>query len=164
MRRALKETLMSFRIRGLDPEPFAPLFALEDEALAARGIVRVAADAPHSAPCRISLEDAEPGERLLLLSYAHQPAATPFRQSGPIFVREGARKAYDEIDRVPDAFARRTLSARGYDRDGMMIDGELVEGQELAGLLSRWLARPEVDVVHLHYARRGCYAGLAERA
>jgi hypothetical protein len=155
---------MNFRIRGLDPEPFTPLFALADEALAARRIVRLVADAPHSAPCRISLEDAEPGERLLLLSYAHQPAVTPFRQSGPIFVREGAERAYDQIGSIPAAFARRTLSARGYDQDGMMIEGELVEGQSLADLLELWLARPEVDVVHLHYARRGCYAGLAERA
>ena len=155
---------MSFRIRGLSPERFIPLFALDEGALAARGIQRMVADEPGSAPCRISLEDAESGERLLLLSHPHQPAATPFRQSGPIFVREGARQAYDQVDAIPSAFARRTLSARGYDREGMMIEGELVEGRDLAGLLETWLARPEVDVVHLHYARRGCYAGLAERA
>ena len=122
------------------------------------------ADAPHSAPCRVTLEDAEPGERLLLLSWEHQGASTPFRQSGPIFVREGAVRACEMVDHVPDAFARRTLSARAYDQDGMMIEGELVDGPDLAGLLEAWLARPEVDVVHLHYARRGCYAGLAERA
>ena len=155
---------MSFRIRGLSPEPFVPLFALCNEALAAQGIQRVTADQPHSAPCRVSLEDAAPGQQLLLLNYPHQPAATPYRQSGPIFVREGAGRAYDEIDRIPDAFARRTLSARSYDRCGMMLDGELVEGRELAPLLEAWLAEPAVDVVHLHYARRGCYAGLATRA
>lgn len=114
---------MSFRIRGLSSEPFIPLFALDEDALAARGIQRIVADEPGSAPCRINLEDAEPGERLLLLSHPHQPAATPFRQSGPIFVREGARQAYDQVDAIPSAFARRTLSARGYDREGMMIEG-----------------------------------------
>jgi len=155
---------MSFRIRGLDPEPYQPLFDLSDEALAQRGVRRMTADVPFSAPCRVSLEDAEPGERLLLLSYLHQGAATPFRQAGPIFVREGARQAYDAADRIPSAFARRMLSARAYDGEGMMLEGDLVNGPELGPLLETWLARPEVDVVHLHYARRGCYAGLAVRA
>ncbi len=155
---------MSFRIRGLSPEPFAHLFALSDEALAGQGIARVTADAPQSAPCRISLEDAEPGERLLLLSYEHQPQAGPFRQSGPIFVREAARRAFDAVDRVPPAFAVRTLSARAYDPAGMMLEGELVAGAELGPLLEDWLARKEVDRVHLHYARRGCFAGVAIRA
>lgn len=155
---------MSFRIRGLSPEPFAHLFALSDEALAEQGVVRVVADAPQSAPCRVSLEDAAPGETLLLLSYQHQPAEGPYRQSGPIFVREGAHRAFDEVGRAPPAFVVRTLSARAYDKEGMMLEGELVAGAELAPLLEGWLARPEVDIVHLHYARRGCFAGTAERA
>jgi hypothetical protein len=155
---------MTFRIRGLDPEPFLPLFRLGEEALAARGIRRIVAEEPGSAPCRVSLQDAEPGERLLLLSYAHQSADTPFRQAGPIFVREGAQRAFVGVGEVPQALARRVLSARGYDRGGMMIEGELVDGGDLPGLLEAWLGREEVDVVHLHYARRGCYAALAERA
>jgi hypothetical protein len=155
---------MSFRIRGLSPEPFAPLFALSDDELAARGVRRVTADEPNAAPCRVSLADAAPGEQLLLLSWEHQDAATPFRQAGPIFVREGAGKAFDAVDEIPPAFAIRTLSARAYDCEGMMIEGELVEGADAAGLLDAWLARPEVDVVHLHYARRGCFAGVAVRA
>jgi hypothetical protein len=154
---------MTFRIRGLPPEPFIPLFALDDDALAERGVVRMTIQTPVSAPCRITLEDAEPGERVLLLSYEHQPARGPFRQSGPIFVRETARSAFDDIGRTPAAFAARMLSARAYDAEGMMLDGELVAGAELEPLLEGWLARREVDVVHLHYARRGCWAGFAQR-
>ena len=155
---------MTFRIRGLEPEPFAGLMRLDDEALAARGVQRVVADEPHSAPCRVSLEDAEPGERLLLLSYEHQPADSPFRASGPIFVREAALEPFDRIDQVPEAIQRRTISARAYDDQAMMVEGELVDGREVAPLLERWLSRPDVDVVHLHYARRGCFAAVAERA
>ncbi len=92
---------MSFRILGLPAEPFAPLFELDDEALESRRIRRFVADEPHSAPCRISLDDAVPGERLLLMAYEHQPAASPFRASGPIFVRETARSAFDEAGVVP---------------------------------------------------------------
>ena len=155
---------MSFRIRGLSPEPFAPLFALDEAQLAERHIQSVVANEPHSAPCRISLEDAEPGERLLLLSHEHQPGASPYRQSGPIYVRESARQAFDGVDQIPPAIGRRTISARAYDRQAMMLEGELIAGAELGQLLEAWLARPEVDVVHLHYARRGCFAARVERA
>ncbi len=154
---------MSFRICGLSPEPFADLMDLDDQALAARGAVRVVADEPHSAPCRVSLQDAEPGESLLLLSYEHQPASSPFRAAGPIFVREAALQSFDCVDEVPAAIQRRTISARAYDRDAMMLEGDLVEGTNLAPLLERWFERPEIDVVHLHYARRGCFAARAER-
>ncbi len=158
-----EETAVSFRIRGLSPDAFAPLFALSDGELAARNIQAVVADEPHSAPCRVSLIDAEPGERLLLLSHQHQEAASPFRASGPIFVREAARQAVAVVDEIPEVIARRTISVRAYDADAMMVEGELAEGSELAPLLNRLVERPDVEVVHLHYARRGCYAALVER-
>jgi hypothetical protein len=56
-----------FRLVGLAREPFAPLFEMSDEQLAARSIRRVVADHKPGFPCRISLVDAEPGEELLLL-------------------------------------------------------------------------------------------------
>jgi len=35
-----KEIAMDFRVRGLDYEPFAPLFELSEDALRAKGTVR----------------------------------------------------------------------------------------------------------------------------
>ena len=58
---------MSFQITGLPASLFTPLFALGDDQLAARGVVRMVADKQPGFPCRVSLEDAEPGETLLLL-------------------------------------------------------------------------------------------------
>jgi len=155
---------MTFRIHGLDPSGFRPLFDLDDAGLSDRGIHRFVADEPHAAPCRITLEDAEPGERLLLMNYQHQPAASPFRASGPIFVREAAGKAFDAPGRVPQALARRTLSARAYDGRAMMVKGEVVAGADLAGLLDAWLEDPEVAEIHLHYAARGCFAARVTRS
>lgn len=54
------------------------LLHLDDDALGAVGITRLVVDAPNAYPCRISLEDALPGEEVLLLSYAHQSARTPY--------------------------------------------------------------------------------------
>jgi len=45
------------------------------------------------------------GERVLLTNYEHQPAHSPYRASGPIFVRESAAEAYDGTQ-VPPCCAR----------------------------------------------------------
>jgi uncharacterized protein DUF1203 len=155
---------MTFRITGLAPEPFRPLFALDDAELTARGIERCVADAKPGFPCRVSLVDAEPGERVLLLNYTHQPAATPYRASHAIFVREAATAAYDAVDEVPPVLRVRPLSLRAFDRSGMMVDADLVQGGEIEALIARLLANPAADYVQAHYAKRGCYAARIDRA
>lgn len=154
---------MSFRILGLDPSPFAHLHALPEDELKLRGVVRVRVEAKNSAPCRITLDDAEIGEHVLLINYAHQPADTPYKQQGPIFVREGNVSA-DAVDVVAPALARRTLSLRGFDAAHMMIEADLVEGAEAASLIERFFANENVAYIHAHYARRGCFAAAITRA
>src|SRR5262249_26987467 len=63
------EIPMSFRITGLSPDPFRPLFGLPDEELARHGARRYRADAKPGYPDRVELRDAEPGETLLLVNY-----------------------------------------------------------------------------------------------
>ncbi len=154
---------MNFRIAGLDPEPFLALFGLSDAALAARGVERVRVEAKPGAPCRISLDDAEIGEHVLLLSYQHQPADTPYRQQGPIFVRE-TRARFESVGIVPPAMARRPLSLRGFNARHMMIEADLCGGADAAGMIDTFLANPAVDYIHAHYARRGCFAAAIGRA
>lgn len=154
---------MTFRITGLSPEPFRPLYGLSDAELAARGVRRVVADEPHSYPDRVEMRDAEPGEALLLLNHVCQPADTPYRATHAIFVREGAGKAYDSVGEVPDVMRRRLLSLRAYDAGGWMLDADVVEG-DVEGLIARLFANPDVAYIHAHNARRGCYSGRIDRA
>ena len=72
---------------------FIPLIALPDEDLTARGIVAKTADMKPGYPCRVTLEDAEPGERVPLFNYENHKAQTPCRSSYAIYVRDGADKA-----------------------------------------------------------------------
>lgn len=81
---------MDYRITGLPLARVASLLQLDDDALQAQGVTRQVVDAPNAYPCRITLEDAVPGEEVLLLSYTHQPAGTPYASSGPIFIRRTA--------------------------------------------------------------------------
>jgi hypothetical protein len=152
-----------FRFTGLSPAPFAPLFALSDEDLAAQGMRRMVADAKPGFPCRVTLEDAEPGERLILVPYLHQPARSPYRASGPIFVRENATKAFDGAT-VPELLRSRMLSLRAYDGQDLMIEADVVDGKEIETVLERLFARDDTSYVHVHYARRGCFACRVERA
>ena len=154
---------MDFRITGLSPEPFRELFALDADALAARGMRRVVADAKPGFPCRVSLEDAAPGETLLLLPWTHLDVATPYRASGPIFVREAAREVGSVRNRVPEQQRTRLLSVRAYAADGWMRDAEVVEGAQLEPLIEKYFADPRIAFLHAHNARRGCYACRIDR-
>lgn len=155
---------MSYRITGLDPAPFRPLYGLSDAALAAHGVQRHVADARPGFPDRIEVRDAEPGERLLLLNYVHQPADTPYRASHAIYVREGAETPFDRVDEIPDALRVRPISLRAFNAAGDMVDADLVAGEQLEGVIHRFLANGEVEYLHAHYARRGCYAARIDRA
>jgi hypothetical protein len=158
---------MPFRFKGLPPDSFAPLLQMSDAELEAIGARRTIADDKPGFPCRVSLEDAEPGERLVLLSFAHQKAASPYKAAGPIFVREAARTRYDSTDVPPVFRLGRLLSARAYDAAGLMLDADVADSGNdgaLEALLERLFARADTDYIHLHYARRGCYAARVERA
>jgi len=155
---------MSFVVSALPVASFQPLFALSDVELAKRGIVRRQVDGPGS-PCRVTLEDAQPGETVLLLNYEHQPADTPFRSRHAIFVREGARDTAFRAGEIPPAFsARKFLSLRAFDETGMMVDADLTPTSELDSAIERLLSDPAVAYLHAHYAGAGCYAARIERA
>jgi uncharacterized protein DUF1203 len=155
---------MTFRVTGLSPEPFRPLFGRSDEGLARRGVQRVVADADFGFPDRIEISDAAPGESLLLVNYLHQPADTPYRASHAIFVRERAVAPTDLVGDLPPAMPARPLSLRAFDAEDMMVDADLVDGAEAEALIERLFAGRQVAYIHAHYARRGCYAGRIERA
>jgi len=155
---------MTFQLRGIDPPPYEALFALDDHGLRRLGAKRCTADSDSGYPCRASLEDAKPGDELLLLSYEHQPADSPYRASGPIFVRRGSMRAMPAPGVVPPYVSRRLMSLRAYDAGHMMIGAEVCEGEEVATELERLFADPAVAYVHLHNARRGCFSCVAHRA
>ena len=155
---------MSFRILGLDPTPFFPLYGLSDAALAERGVRRMKVDSVPGFPDRIELRDLERGESALLLNYVHQPADNPYRASHAIFVREGAERRYDAVDAIPPLFRIRPLSLRAFDGSHEMVDADVVDGIEAERTIARLLSNPSVAYLHAHYAKRGCYAARIERA
>jgi len=153
-----------FRVVGLPSSQFRSLYGLSEQDLAARGIEVKVADTAPGFPCRVSLRDAEPGARMLLLNFEHQPAATPYRASHAIFVQDGAEDAHPGVNEVPEVLARRTLSVRAFDQAGQMLDGLVVPGREAAPVFERLLSAPGTAYLHVHNAGRGCYAARVEPA
>lgn len=154
---------MDYLVSGLPVEAFGPLFGLPDGDLRERGARRVVADGP-GYPCRITLEDAAPGETLLLLNWRHLDADSPYRADGPIFVRESAQATARVRNAIPEQQRSRLLSVRAYDAGGWMRDADVVEGVALEQLVERFFADPQVAFLHVHNARRGCYACRIDRA
>jgi hypothetical protein len=135
---------------------------MHDARLCTLGARRVIADDPRM-PCRVSLEHARLGEELLLLNFEHQPANTPYRATHAIYVRRAAKLAYEAVDTIPEVLRSRLLSVRAFDGQHMMIDAEVCDGGEAADLFERLLADSQVSYLHVHNAKRGCYAARVER-
>jgi len=154
----------SFRFAALSYAPFASLFDLDDAALEARGARRMVVEETPGTPCRVSLQDAEIGETVILVPFAHHDVASPYRASGPIFVRKGARAATYAPGEVPPLLRHRLLSVRAYDREGMMVEADVAAGSELEPVLQRMLALDRVAYLHVHNAKPGCFACAVERA
>ncbi|MEO6039525.1 MAG: DUF1203 domain-containing protein [Saprospiraceae bacterium] len=155
---------IDFQIRALDERAFAELFTLDPAALAKMGIVRRTVDKKPGFPCRISLEDAEVGEEVLLLPYQYHKTDSPYQASGPIFIRRTARTADLRPNEIPKMLDHRLLSVRGYDQAGMMLEATVVEGKQLRANILQLFERPEIAYLHLHNAKPGCYNCLVERA
>ncbi|HWI88014.1 MAG TPA: DUF1203 domain-containing protein [Sphingomicrobium sp.] len=152
---------MTYRITGLDPAPYKPLFGLSDEELAERGIVRMTVKQKPSFPCRVSLTDRDLGEEVLLLNHVSHDVANPYRASHAIFVADAEQAEF--VDEVPPIFATRVLSLRGFDRHGMMADAVLAQPGEADTAIRKLFANPEIEIIHAHNAARGCFSAKIER-
>ena len=153
---------MTYRISGLDPAPYKPLYWLSDEELEARGIVRMTVDGP-GFPCRVSLTDRDVGETVLLLNHVSHDVANPYRASHAIFVTEGADVPAQYVDQIPPAFETRILSLRAFGKDGMMADAILTQPGEAEAGIRKLFANPAIDTIHAHNATRGCFSAKIER-
>lgn len=154
---------MDYVVSGLALQHFQPLFGLDDGALRTHGATRMAVDAHPGFPCRVTLEDAQPGVSVLLLSWRHLDADSPYRADGPIFVRESATASARVRNAIPEQQRSRLLSVRAYDSRGWMHAADVFEGVDLDARIDGFFADPRIETLHVHNARRGCYACRIDR-
>jgi len=148
---------MKFKIRALDYHEFEPLFDLSDIELEKKGIKRMVVDAKPGYPCRVSLEDAEIGEEVILVPYDFHKTNSPYQSRGPIFVRKGIVTRVFENNEIPLMLNHRLLSYRGYDKYGFMKEAVIEKGQNTKSVIENIFKNTEIEYIHIHNASPGCY-------
>jgi hypothetical protein len=154
---------MTYRIEGVDHAAYDDLLGLTDAQLAERGARRVTADSKPGFPCRVAMEDAEPGERLILFNHISHDVPNPFRSAYAIYVRESAGDPALYVDETPPMFEGRTLSLRGFDCEGMLAEAALAEPGQADSKIRLLFARTEIAEIHAHNAAAGCFAAKIVR-
>lgn len=160
------KSVHSFRVSGISAHLVDDLRRLSDDELRSRRVVRRVVDNKPGFPCRVTLEDAEVGETVLLLNYEHLPGQSPYRSVGPIFVRESASQSYSETNEIPGVLRvpGRLFSMRAYDHEDMLVGAEVIESPEIEDSLQRLFIDARVAYIHVHNAGPGCYACRIDRA
>jgi len=136
---------------------------MNEEALAARGIVRKTADAKPGYPCRITLEDAEPGDSVLLMNYESHKVETPYRSAYAIYVTQGAAETGVFKDEIPPVMKGRPIALRIFSEDGMLIGADLVVSGDLEGAIERAFGNEKAGYIHAHNAAHGCFSARIDR-
>jgi hypothetical protein len=153
---------MTYRITGLDPAPFTHLFGASEHDLAEQGARRMAVTTRPGFPCRVTLDDAAPGEFVLLVNHL-SVGSGPYRASHAIFISEGVARPATFNDTMPPALNSRVLSLRAFDRDHMMVDAALVQPGEGDAAVRHLFRQSAAAYIHAHNATRGCFAAAIER-
>lgn len=153
-----------FIVSALGKNEFSKYFDMPAQELADMGAYLFESDQCPCYPCRVSLIDARVGETVLALSYEHHGENSPYRSSGPIFVRQTANTAKLGKNEIPEMLRHRLLSVRGYDADKLMIEADTTMGSELEALLIQLFDNNRVQYIHVHNAGPGCFNCLVERA
>lgn len=140
-----------------------PITGANADALRATGGRMYVADHKPGFPCRQCLRDAEVGEELILVSHDPFTRETPYRSASPIFLhREPCGEPLPSMP-VPEQLTVRQLSVRSFDADEMMIRAAVIDGAELAAVITDRFEDPAADQVHVHFAERGCWATNVSR-
>lgn len=153
----------NFKVKALNSDEFSQLFHLSNVELEKSGIKRIIVDSNPGFPCRVSLEDANIGEEVILLPYKHHQTNSPYQSGGPIYVRKNSTTANLRVNEIPKMLFHRLLSLRGYDVDGMMVKATVIEGENIKAEINGFFLNSKISYIHIHNAKPGCFNCSIER-
>ncbi|MBV9785400.1 MAG: DUF1203 domain-containing protein [Acidisphaera sp.] len=116
-------------------------------------------------PCRHCLQDATPGQELLLGSYRMPRPQGIYWTPSPIFVHAESCAGFDGINEIAPIVRNRLVSVRAYDRDHQCLYdlGHAGDGNAVEEPLLRALDAPRTAFVSIHTAKPGCMLCQVER-
>jgi len=156
--------MTDFLVKPLEQANFEQLFNKDEQQLAQLNAKWLVADAKPGYPCRVSLQEAEEGERVLLVPFNYHDVNSPYQASGPIFVRENAQVAEMKVNQIPEILTARLLSVRAYSQDSMMLNATTVQGKALTNTIRDLFENSEVSYLQIHNANPGCFNCTVYRA
>ena len=148
----------NFKIKAIERDLFSGLMGLSDRALERVNARWVIADTKPGYPCRVSLKEAEIGERVLLVPFRHHDVNSPYRASGPIYIRENAEQAELDVNEIPEILTARLLSIRAYNHNHAMVHAETLQGIGLENAVRQQFLNGEVSYMQIHNANPGCFS------
>ncbi|MCG7584919.1 DUF1203 domain-containing protein [Photobacterium sp. OFAV2-7] len=154
----------NFIVKPIEKKVFAELFNKSEEQLSEVNAIWLTADSKPGYPCRVSLKEAEVGERVLLIPYKYHDVQSPYQASGPIFIRENAEEAELEVNEIPEILEKRLLSVRAYNIKNLMIHAQTVQGAELEHVIHNQFLNSAVTYLQIHNANPGCFNCTVHRA
>ncbi|MDW6094794.1 DUF1203 domain-containing protein [Vibrio rhizosphaerae] len=154
----------NFIIKPIEKSMFSEYLNLNDQQLEKFSAKWLIADSKPGFPCRVSLKEAEIGERILLIPYKYHDVNSPYKASGPIFIREDAVEAKLNINEIPEILTQRLLSVRAYSEDSLMIHAETTLGSGLEKIICNMLTDANVKYLQVHNANPGCFNCTVYRA
>jgi hypothetical protein len=122
----------------------------------------VEVDSPRSYPCRHCLSWAQPGERVIVFTYASIPADRPYAESGPIVIHEQPCVVYSATNNYPPNL-REGRVVRAYDSQANMIDATVVNGDEPEAIIAKLFTNPATAFLQVRSVTRGCFTFKIER-
>ena len=153
----------NFKIVAIDNN-YNQLFKLTESELADKNIIKMIVDEKPGYPCRVTLEDAEIGEEVLLFPFEFHNTKSPYKASGPIFIRKNSLKANLEINEIPEMLFQRNQTLRAYDKNGMMINAISPTTSELKRGIETLFSNVNTSYIQIHNTNPGCYNCQANRA
>lgn len=153
----------NFQIKAIAYESVQHLFSLNASQLKAMDAVKMTVNENPGFPCRVSLKDAEIGEEVMLFSYDHLDAKSPYKAKSPVFIRKNALTANLRINEVPVMLRHRLLSVRAFDQQRMMINAQTTPGDQLETTIQELFNDKKVQFLQIHNAGPGCYNCQVER-
>lgn len=154
---------MTYLIRGLEPGHFAHYFAMDERELQGALARRLVAGEAGRYPCRVSLQDARPGDELVLANFTSHAVETPYRHSFAIYVRKDAGEAAEFVDSIPPVLRHRAIALRGYDRGGSLRHAAIALDDDVDAKIRELLEHAEIAYIDAHNAMHGCFAARVER-
>ena len=156
--------MTSLRVSAIDPGRLETMRRLgQDDA----GNALVPFSAEGWEPLRCCLAVAGAGDGILLISYTPLTVASPWAESGPVFVHAEPCSGYRTPDELPGALRTGPRVLRPYHEDGSLdyADITVVEaGVDIEDRVLDLLRRPAVHTVHVRALAAQCFTYAVTRA